>query len=126
CGPGPCGPASSCSAPATSVPPDHANHDALYHHAVRRKVHGLHPLVRRLQPDATVALPVEALDRRGLSLHECDDHVTVLCRVPRVDDDVVAVPDVLVDHGVTAHRSEEHTSELQSRENIVCRLLLEK
>src|SRR5690606_41861089 len=26
----------------------------------------------------------------------------------------------------SAHRSEEHTSELQSRENIVCRLLLEK
>src|SRR5690606_40695014 len=27
---------------------------------------------------------------------------------------------------VFLHRSEEHTSELQSRENIVCRLLLEK
>src|SRR5690606_3308102 len=27
---------------------------------------------------------------------------------------------------VAAHRSEEHTSELQSRENLVCRLLLEK
>src|SRR5436309_13901741 len=27
---------------------------------------------------------------------------------------------------VTAVRSEEHTSELQSRENLVCRLLLEK
>src|SRR5436309_9539149 len=26
----------------------------------------------------------------------------------------------------TARRSEEHTSELQSRENLVCRLLLEK
>src|SRR5690606_40796110 len=26
----------------------------------------------------------------------------------------------------TKHRSEEHTSELQSRENLVCRLLLEK
>src|SRR5215475_15663004 len=26
----------------------------------------------------------------------------------------------------TAQRSEEHTSELQSRENLVCRLLLEK
>src|SRR5690606_39291514 len=25
-----------------------------------------------------------------------------------------------------SHRSEEHTSELQSRENLVCRLLLEK
>src|SRR5436309_11988893 len=28
--------------------------------------------------------------------------------------------------GVGASRSEEHTSELQSRENLVCRLLLEK
>src|SRR5207302_4775602 len=29
------------------------------------------------------------------------------------------------DRGGTDHRSEEHTSELQSRENLVCRLLLE-
>src|SRR5690606_39484247 len=29
-------------------------------------------------------------------------------------------------HGTMAQRSEEHTSELQSRENLVCRLLLEK
>src|SRR5690606_41399558 len=29
-------------------------------------------------------------------------------------------------HGGPAARSEEHTSELQSRENLVCRLLLEK
>src|SRR5438105_9313065 len=28
--------------------------------------------------------------------------------------------------GVTTHRSEEHTSELQSRVDLVCRLLLEK
>src|SRR5690606_40818450 len=28
--------------------------------------------------------------------------------------------------GQTKYRSEEHTSELQSRENLVCRLLLEK
>src|SRR5579883_3596116 len=28
--------------------------------------------------------------------------------------------------GLIHHRSEEHTSELQSRENLVCRLLLEK
>src|SRR5215475_15032120 len=28
--------------------------------------------------------------------------------------------------GLDDHRSEEHTSELQSRENLVCRLLLEK
>src|SRR5690606_39629670 len=29
-------------------------------------------------------------------------------------------------HGDVVTRSEEHTSELQSRENLVCRLLLEK
>src|SRR5690606_7426081 len=29
------------------------------------------------------------------------------------------------DHILPKHRSEEHTSELQSRENLVCRLLLE-
>src|SRR5690606_40276773 len=32
----------------------------------------------------------------------------------------------LVDRLVGSGRSEEHTSELQSRENLVCRLLLEK
>src|SRR3712207_8623507 len=30
------------------------------------------------------------------------------------------------DHAVRARRSEEHTSELQSRQYLVCRLLLEK
>src|SRR5688572_31603186 len=29
-------------------------------------------------------------------------------------------------HGIVASRSEEHTSELQSQSNLVCRLLLEK
>src|SRR2546422_3462177 len=33
---------------------------------------------------------------------------------------------LLVTHGKTAARSEEHTSELQSRLHLVCRLLLEK
>src|SRR3712207_8863989 len=31
-----------------------------------------------------------------------------------------------VDHVADQHRSEEHTSELQSRQYLVCRLLLEK
>src|SRR3712207_7621244 len=40
-------------------------------------------------------------------------------------------PDDVVDHAVLytligPHRSEEHTSELQSRQYLVCRLLLEK
>src|SRR5690606_40982365 len=37
-----------------------------------------------------------------------------------------ALSDGLADVGDERGRSEEHTSELQSRENLVCRLLLEK
>src|SRR3954465_4137860 len=32
----------------------------------------------------------------------------------------------MIDRSCRAHRSEEHTSELQSHDNLVCRLLLEK
>src|SRR5690606_41980014 len=39
---------------------------------------------------------------------------------------VVALTGVADPQGALAVRSEEHTSELQSRENLVCRLLLEK
>src|SRR5690606_39578181 len=55
------------------------------------------------------------------SRHEVGRRVAaaVLETVSEVDDDGVLV---VVAHG----RSEEHTSELQSRENLVCRLLLEK
>src|SRR5690606_41450891 len=37
-----------------------------------------------------------------------------------------SLADIAAGLGVTPARSEEHTSELQSRENLVCRLLLEK
>src|SRR5690606_40849993 len=43
-------------------------------------------------------------------------------RVPGVDIDEISV-EVIQNRVI---RSEEHTSELQSRENLVCRLLLEK
>src|SRR5437870_13629186 len=39
---------------------------------------------------------------------------------------ICAAPTVLAAHGMIAGRSEEHTSELQSRGHLVCRLLLEK
>src|SRR5690606_4482707 len=41
----------------------------------------------------------------------------------RVDDPALGLGVAAPEH---EHRSEEHTSELQSRENLVCRLLLEK
>src|SRR5690606_41064970 len=42
------------------------------------------------------------------------------------DGEVFALGDVMELHLKFKDRSEEHTSELQSRENLVCRLLLEK
>src|SRR5690606_39862390 len=44
---------------------------------------------------------------------------------PPAHADPALVP-VLQESGTAGQRSEEHTSELQSRENLVCRLLLEK
>src|SRR2546430_12200176 len=43
----------------------------------------------------------------------------------RADALALPFPDASFDH-VVAARSEEHTSELQSQSNLVCRLLLEK
>src|SRR3712207_8991495 len=68
--------------------------------------------------------------------HLVDRRVQGVARV--VDDDVDAAPrvdrglDELVGHALLGQvaaedgRSEEHTSELQSRQYLVCRLLLEK
>src|SRR5699024_12680465 len=60
-------------------------------------------------------LPVESLLTHNLSPRVNDWFIEQVKHVP---------PD---DHGVAAKaRSEEHTSELQSRFDLVCRLLLEK
>src|SRR3712207_7619626 len=48
-----------------------------------------------------------------------DITISVLATVVRVSASMKQV-------NITAHRSEEHTSELQSRQYLVCRLLLEK
>src|SRR5690606_41335120 len=82
-----------------------------------------------------------------LSLHDALPVLQVRVRTSKTDRDsagaAVAVPygslartcpvrttlawiDALAEIGITSGRSEEHTSELQSRENLVCRLLLEK
>src|SRR2546430_10214856 len=67
-----------------------------------------------------------------LSLHDALPIFLVWRRLPEraarplhqvgLDEDV----DVAVEHAVDVARSEEHTSELQSQSNLVCRLLLEK
>src|SRR2546422_7005043 len=44
----------------------------------------------------------------------------------RAEDHLCVALDLVEELGRDAHRSEEHTSELQSRLHLVCRLLLEK
>src|SRR5436309_12647046 len=52
---------------------------------------------------------------------------TTRLRVLKLDRGVIMSPPVISPTGSwIVTRSEEHTSELQSRENLVCRLLLEK
>src|SRR5690606_42130769 len=81
-------------------------------------------LLRR--PPTSTLFPYTTLFRSGCHFHT---------RCPYVMDVCKQVDPVLADQGdghfVACHlypgsRSEEHTSELQSRENLVCRLLLEK
>src|SRR5690606_41029281 len=62
----------------------------------------------------------------GLALPPC--RMRLLGAEPRPDGSVLLryAPDPLPFSQNRNSRSEEHTSELQSRENLVCRLLLEK
>src|SRR2546430_12778915 len=85
----------------------------------------------RSAPVANVEEPVpgepDAVDRVAEGLHArvagrtaVGAPVALVGARPGIEDDdaVVLVP--------VRHRSEEHTSELQSQSNLVCRLLLEK
>src|SRR3712207_7876305 len=63
--------------------------------------------------------PNDLLDRRDLAL----DKLSKLAQVSVTD---LGNGTIRVNFGDAAARSEEHTSELQSRQYLVCRLLLEK
>src|SRR2546427_9593590 len=83
-------------------------------------------MIRR--PPRSTLFPYTTLFR-SLVHREAVDGVALtqaLAQVP-VELDDVEVPDSLEQRGRQgSERSEEHTSELQSQSNLVCRLLLEK
>src|SRR5438034_6276099 len=62
-----------------------------------------------------------------LSLHDAlpiSPRISTLCYSSRGQ--VVGLRNKIVEQGAAPNRSEEHTSELQSHSDLVCRLLLEK
>src|SRR3990172_12412375 len=97
-----------CDAPprtysAPSIPPYHPDHDALHDHFVRAEVHRLHAHVRRLQSHPAIPLAIELLHGRGVAMHQRDHHLTVLRCVPGIDDHVISIPDLLVDHRIAPY-----------------------
>src|SRR2546430_9622730 len=71
-------------------------------------------LFRSIIADVVVDRRVQLVDRGSLPLVQLDAELRVLAIVSRLSSQLVD------------RRSEEHTSELQSQSNLVCRLLLEK
>src|SRR5690606_41687070 len=96
---------------------------------------GLHPVPTRRSSDLR---PEEKLERSRLLVFDVQydkDKQAILASVNKFQDmmDARLLADVETARANTSFavkalgvRSEEHTSELQSRENLVCRLLLEK
>src|SRR2546430_11867056 len=82
-------------------------------------------MIRR--PPRSTLFPYTTLFRSGSNWTTgltFTDRIKALAEVAFAMEDYF-IAAALAEHGCT-HRSEEHTSELQSQSNLVCRLLLEK
>src|SRR2546422_6280659 len=82
-------------------------------------------MIRR--PPRSTLFPYTTLFRSEIARPEKDELVSAVNQIPRGDrvPGMVVMAKIGTQHEKKA-RSEEHTSELQSRLHLVCRLLLEK
>src|SRR5690606_40459647 len=75
---------------------------------------------RLAHPSAANPLPANL---KGLGMLDAKTFFSAhLFKKVEVAGSIAAKPEVVADHQMPDHRSEEHTSELQSRETLVCRL----
>src|SRR5688572_19569352 len=79
-----------------------ANHDALDLAAVRLDDAGLHRAVGGLEADAVAAFLVESLEGRFAAVQQGDDLLAVAGGLAALDDDVVAIAEVILDHALAA------------------------
>src|SRR3712207_8254406 len=83
-------------------------------------------MIRR--PPRSTLFPYTTLFRSRIQGH-LDEHWSTWfggLTLTREDDGTTTLRGVVIDQAALHGRSEEHTSELQSRQYLVCRLLLEK
>src|SRR2546427_5119567 len=97
--------------------PDDANHHALDDDVALVEPQRLHLVVSRLQPDPPARLAVEPLYRGPFPMDERNHGLAGLGLVAFLNDDVVAVLDVLVDHRIAAHLEDVAAS--ASRQQLV-------
>src|SRR5882672_5647465 len=97
------GPRSIDCAKQPLVFPDDADHHALDDHVALIQPERLHLVVGRLQPDPPAGLAVKPLHRGSLTIDQGNHSLAGLGLVAFLNDDVVPVLDVLVDHRVAAH-----------------------
>src|SRR2546425_8990746 len=85
------------------VLPDDADDDPLHDDVALVHAQGVHGGIGGLEPDPPSRLAIELLHGGVLTVHQRHDRLTVVGLVALVDDDEVAVLDVLVDHRGAAH-----------------------
>src|SRR3712207_8831763 len=82
-------------------------------------------MIRR--PPRSTLFPYTTLFRSSEAIDECDILSALTLYTDLQGADALTLSYINIDEGgVPNERSEEHTSELQSRQYLVCRLLLEK
>ena len=88
-----------------------------------KNMHGWSPLSRCARYGHLPAVRVLVEQGAKIDIRLNDGATPLIISVGEQHSGVVRV---LLENGADPNRSEEHTSELQSRTNLVCRLLLEK
>src|SRR5438874_3243824 len=97
--------------------PDDADDDALDDHIAFVEPQRLQRVVGGLQPDPAARLTIEAFDRGTFSMDEGDHGLPGVGLVAFLNDDVIPILDVFVDHGVPAHL--EHIATPAPRQQFV-------
>src|SRR2546421_7258535 len=84
-------------------------------------------MIRR--PPRSTLFPYTTLFRSGQAAEELRQRLVQIARIPGLERHlhlVLGIRELRIGAEEQQRRSEEHTSELQSRSDLVCRLLLEK